>query len=166
MERRAVWAASDSSARSRSAIAPATRKRPLPAAEIDGAEVSWALPYGNAQAAYPRAAPSVGKMMAGSAGAAATGETSLRSSYTWIRKRCVASNEHDIGDENDGLGVARFAARVGRFRRYLDGIAFFDRAGRLPLDRQLEAAFHDIGGFDSRMRVSGDGHARLYRRFH
>src|SRR5260221_12890576 len=41
MEPRAVWAASDNSARSRSAMPPAARKRPLPAAEIDGAEVSW-----------------------------------------------------------------------------------------------------------------------------
>src|SRR5262249_24188309 len=36
-----VWAASDSSAPLRSALAPAARKRPLPAAGIDGAEVSW-----------------------------------------------------------------------------------------------------------------------------
>src|SRR5439155_24201406 len=64
---------------------------------------------------------------------------------------------HDIGDENDGLGVARLAARMGGFGRYLEAIAFFDRAGRLPLDGKLEAAFHDISGFDSRMRVSGDG---------
>src|SRR5215510_9634679 len=43
---------------------------------------------------------------------------------------------------------------------------FFDHPGRLPLDGELEAAFYDVRGFDSRMRVSGDGHARLYRRFH
>jgi hypothetical protein len=66
---------------------PAARKRPLPDAEIDGAEVSWALPYRNAQAAYPRAVPSVAKVRAGGAGAAATEETSLRSSYASIGKR-------------------------------------------------------------------------------
>src|SRR6516225_12169863 len=64
MEPRGVWAASDSSARARSVMPPAARKQPLPAAEIDGAEVSWALPYRNAQAAYPRAAPAVGEVIA------------------------------------------------------------------------------------------------------
>src|SRR5262252_415714 len=168
MERRGVWAASDSSARARSAMPPAARKQPLPDAEIDGAEVSWALPYRNAQAAYPRAAPAVGDFA----------QVILTSS----RKRCVASKRatakrlggrgeglsllHDIGDENDALGVASLAARMGRFRRYVEAIAFLDHPGRLPLDGKLEAAFQDISGFDPRMRVSGDGHAGLNRRFH
>src|SRR6516225_6906210 len=168
MEPRGVWAASDSSARARSVMPPAARKQPLPDAEIDGAEVSWALPYRNAQAAYPRAAPAVGDFA----------QVILTSS----RKRCVASKRatakrlggrgeglsllHDIGDENDALGVASLAARTGCFRRYVEAIAFLDHPGRLPLDGKLEAAFQDIGGFDPRMRVSGDGHARLNRRFH
>jgi hypothetical protein len=36
----------------------------------------------------------------------------------------------------------------------------------LTLYGKLEAAFQDIGGFDSRMRVPPDGHSGLYRRFH
>src|SRR5262245_40814364 len=64
------------------------------------------------------------------------------------------------------LASPGFATGVGRFRRYMEAIAFFDHPGRLPLDGELEAAFYDVRGFDSRMRVSGDGHARLYRRFH
>ncbi len=52
-----------------------------------------------------------------------------------------------------------------RFGRYLEGIACFDCAGRLTLYGKLEAAFQDIGGFDSRMRVSPDRHPCLYCRF-
>lgn len=53
--------------------------------------------------------------------------------------------------------------RVGR---YLECIACFDCAGRLTLYGKLEAAFQDIGGLDSRMRVSPDGHSSLDCRFH
>lgn len=55
---------------------------------------------------------------------------------------------------------------MGRFGRYLEAIAYFEYAGRLTLYGKLETTFHDIGGFDSRMRVSPDRHSRLYRRFH
>ena len=55
---------------------------------------------------------------------------------------------------------------MGRFGRYLEGIACFDGAGRLTLYGKLEAALQDIGRFDSRMRVSPDGRASLYCRFH
>src|SRR6266404_9757744 len=44
---------------------------------------------------------------------------------------------HDIGDENDAFGIASLATRMGRFGRYLEAIAFFDHAGRLPLDGKL-----------------------------
>src|SRR2546426_9303978 len=73
---------------------------------------------------------------------------------------------HDIGDENSALGAAGLATRMGRFRRYLEAIAWFEHAGRLTLYGKLEAAFQDIGGFDTRMRVSRDGYLRLYGRFH
>ena len=52
-----------------------------------------------------------------------------------------------------------------RFGRYLEGITWFGCAGRLTLYGKLEAAFQDIGGFDSRMRVSPDRHACLDCRF-
>ena len=55
---------------------------------------------------------------------------------------------------------------MGRLGRYLEGIAYFEYAGRLTLYGKLETTFHDIGGFDSRMRVSPDRHSRLYCRFH
>jgi hypothetical protein len=73
---------------------------------------------------------------------------------------------HNIGDKNSGLGVASLSTRMGRFGRYLEAIAYFEYAGRLTLYGKLETTFHDIGGFDSRMRVSPDRHSRLYRRFH
>jgi hypothetical protein len=60
-------------------------------------------------------------------------------------------------------GIRHVGARLGR---YLEAIACFDCAGRLTLYGKLEAAFQDIGGFDSRMRVSPDRHSRLYCRFH
>src|SRR5206468_11200797 len=69
---------------------------------------------------------------------------------------------HNIGDKNSGLGAARLTPRVWRLRGYLEGIASFDCAGRLTLYGKLEAAFQDIGGFDSGMRVSPDRHSRLY----
>src|SRR5215467_11754 len=99
-----------------------------------------ALPYRNAQAAY---VTSKAKRLGG------RGEG--------------LSLLHDIGDENDAPGVPRLATRMGRFRRDVEAVAFLDHPGRLPLDGKLEAALQDIGGFDSRMCVSGDGHARLYR---
>jgi hypothetical protein len=55
---------------------------------------------------------------------------------------------------------------MGRLGRYLEGIAYFEYAGRLTLYGKLKTTFHDIGGFDSRMRVSPDRHSRLYCRFH
>src|SRR5262249_51328517 len=176
-----VWVASDSSAHSRSAIAPAARKRPLPAAEIDGAEVSWRFRT-EMLPPCPRAAPLIGEVTADGADAAARNRTSRRSWYTLIRERRAASKRapaqrsgwrgeglsllHDIGDEDDALGVARLATRMGRFGRDVEAIAFLEHTGRLTLYRKLEAAFQHIGGFDSRMRVSRDGHARLYGRFH
>src|SRR5262249_21145604 len=148
MERRGVWAASDSSGRARSAMPPAARKQRLPEAEIDGAEVSWALPYRNARAASPRSARGW-RGHSGGAGAAATEETSLRSSYSSSRKRCVASKRatakrlggrgegvsllHDISDENDALGVAGLATGMGPFRRLGGAIAFVVPPGALPL---------------------------------
>src|SRR6266481_3684754 len=45
---------------------------------------------------------------------------------------------HDIGDENDALGVAGLAPRMGRFGRYVEAIAFFEHAGRLTLYGKLE----------------------------
>ena len=53
-----------------------------------------------------------------------------------------------------------------RFGRYLECIAGFERAGRLTLYGKLEAAFQDIGGLDSRMRVPPDGRSGVYRHFH
>src|SRR5262245_19997492 len=116
------------------------------------------------------------------AGAAARNRTSPRSCYTLIRAHRAATKPapaqrlgrrgeglsllHDIGDENDALGVASLTTRMGRFGRDVEAIAFFERAGRLTLDGKLEAAFQHIGGFDPRMRVSRDRHARLYGRFH
>jgi hypothetical protein len=55
---------------------------------------------------------------------------------------------------------------MGRFGWDVEAIAFFEHAGRLTLYGKLEAAFQHIGGFDPRMRVSRDGHPRLYGRFH
>jgi hypothetical protein len=49
---------------------------------------------------------------------------------------------------------------MGRLGRYLEAIACFDRAGRLALYRKLETALQDVGGLDSRMRVSPDRHSR------
>src|SRR6202030_4709067 len=72
---------------------------------------------------------------------------------------------HDVGDEDDGLCGAGLAARMGRFRRYLEGVALLDGAGRLALHGKLEAGFQDIGGFDARMGVPPDRHARLDGRF-
>jgi len=77
---------------------PAARKRPLPDAEIDGAEVSWARKSHGASVKecsppYPRAAPSVGEAVADGTGAAATDGTSLGSSTASVRARRVASNE-------------------------------------------------------------------------
>src|SRR5262245_50340945 len=130
----------------------------------------------------PRAAPLIGEVTADGADAAARNRTSRRSCYTLIRERRAASKRapakrsgwrgeglsllHDIGDEDDALGVARLATRMGRFGRDVEAIAFLEHTGRLTLYRKLEAAFQHIGGFDSRMRVSRHGHARLYGRFH
>lgn len=73
---------------------------------------------------------------------------------------------HDIRNENSGLGVARLTTRVWRFGGYLEAITCFERNGLPTLYRKLEAAFQDIGGFDSRMLVSRNRHSRLYGRFH
>ena len=73
---------------------------------------------------------------------------------------------HHIGDDQSGSGIAGLATRMRCFGRYLESIACLDRAGRLTLDRKLEAAFHHIGGFDSRMRVSRDRDPRLDYCFH
>ena len=53
---------------------------------------------------------------------------------------------------------------MGRLGRYLEGIACFHRAGRLTLYGKFEAAFQDVSGFDSRMRVSRDGGSLFYCR--
>ena len=53
-----------------------------------------------------------------------------------------------------------------RFRRYLEAIAWFDCAGWLTLYGKFEAAFQNIGRFDSRVRVSRDRHAGLYCSFY
>ena len=42
----------------------------------------------------------------------------------------------------------------------------FDCASGLTLYGKLNAAFQDIGGFDSRMRVARDRNASLYGCFH
>src|SRR3981081_2443096 len=44
---------------------------------------------------------------------------------------------HNIGDQNSGLGVARLATGMGRSGRYLEGIAYFECAGRLTLYGKL-----------------------------
>jgi hypothetical protein len=91
-------------------------------------------------------------------------ERQLQQCLSW---RCEGlSLLHNIGDENSGLGVAGLTPRMRRFGRYLEGIACLDSAGRLTLYGKLETAFQDIGGFDSRMRVSPDGRSSLYCRFH
>ena len=64
---------------------------------------------------------------------------------------------HNIRDQNDALGVDRLTTCMGRLGRYLEGIASFDRAGRLTLYGKFEGAFEDVSGFDSRMRVSRNG---------
>jgi len=55
---------------------------------------------------------------------------------------------------------------MGRSRRHLERIARLQRAGRLTFDGEFEAAFNDIGGLDSRMRVAPDRHSRFYFRLH
>jgi hypothetical protein len=40
---------------------------------------------------------------------------------------------HNVCDENDGLDVGRLTACMGCLGRYLEAIAFLDRAGRLTL---------------------------------
>ena len=55
---------------------------------------------------------------------------------------------------------------MGRFGRYLDGIAGFHCAGCLTLYGKLEAAFQEIGGFDFRVCMPTDRHSSLYCRFH
>ena len=55
---------------------------------------------------------------------------------------------------------------MGRLGRYLEGIACFDRTGRLALYGKFEGAFEDVSGFDSRMRVPRHGHAGLDRCFY
>ena len=53
-----------------------------------------------------------------------------------------------------------------RFRRYLEAIAWFDCAGWLTVYRKFEAAFQNVGRFDSRVRVSRDRHTGVYCRFY
>jgi hypothetical protein len=161
----------------RSAIAPAARKRPLPAAKIDGVEVSWRFRT-EMLATMPASGALDRRGDADGAGAAVRNRTSPRSCYTLIREHGAASKRapaqrlgrrgeglsllYDIGDENDALGVASLTTRMRRFGRDVEAIAFFDRAGRLTLDGKLEAAFQHIGGFDPRMRVPRDGRPALW----
>jgi hypothetical protein len=53
---------------------------------------------------------------------------------------------------------------MGCLGRYLEGIAFFDRAGRLTLYGKFEGAFDNVSGFDPRMRVSRNGGSLFYCR--
>jgi len=55
---------------------------------------------------------------------------------------------------------------MGRFWRYLEAIAGFKHAGRLPLYRKLEAAFKDIRRLDSRVGMPTNHHTRIYGRLH
>jgi hypothetical protein len=71
---------------------PAARKRPLPDAEIDGAEVSWRFRK-EMLATMPASSAIIGQAVADGAGAAATEGTPLASSYTSVRERRVASND-------------------------------------------------------------------------
>src|SRR5215472_13217985 len=88
-------------------------------------------------------------------------------SLTSLSRRCERlSLLHNIGDQNSGSDFWRFATRVGRFGRYLEAIAGLDCAGWLTFYGQLEAALHDIGGFDSRMGVPGDFGSGLDCCFH
>jgi len=52
-----------------------------------------------------------------------------------------------------------------RFRRHLKAIARLQRAGRLTLYGKIKATFEDIAGFDTRVRMTGDGHSGFYFHF-
>src|SRR5271166_6090324 len=57
---------------------------------------------------------------------------------------------HHVGDENSCFRFPRFTARMRRFRRYLEAIAWFNGAGWLTLNGKFEAPFQDVGRFNSR----------------
>ena len=81
------------------------------------------------------------------------------------RRRCERlSLLHNVRDQNDALGVGRLTTCMGCLGRYLEGIAFFDRAGRLTLYGKFEGAFDNVSGFDPRMRVSRNGGSLFYCR--
>jgi hypothetical protein len=69
---------------------------------------------------------------------------------------------HHVGDENSCSRFPRFTARMRRFRRYLEAIAWFNGAGWLTLNGNFEAPFLDVGRFNSRM--SRYRHSGLYSR--
>jgi len=71
---------------------------------------------------------------------------------------------HHVGDENPCFHFPRLTARMRRFRRYLEAIAWFNGAGWLTLNGNFEAPFQDVGRFNSRMCVSRDRHSGLYSR--
>ena len=57
---------------------------------------------------------------------------------------------------------------MGCYGRNLESIAGFQRPGWLTLYRKFETAFQDVGGLDTGMRVSRNGHSglnlRLYKK--
>ena len=89
----------------------------------------------------------------------------LAESGYWLSgRREGLSLLHHVGDENSCFRFPRFTARMRRFRRYLEAIAWFNGAGWLTLNGKFEAPFQDVGGFNSRMCVSRYHHSGLYSR--
>ena len=79
----------------------------------------------------------------------------LAESGYWLSGRCEGlSLLHHVGDENSCFRFPGFTARMRRFRRYLEAIAWFNGAGWLTLNGKFQAPFRDVGRFNSRMCVS------------
>ena len=96
---------------------------------------------------------------------AVAGPLQLAESGCWLSGRCEGfSLLHHVGDENPCFRFPRFTARMGRFRRYLEAIAWFNGAGWLTLNGKFEAPFQDVGRFNSRMCVSRYHHSGVYSR--
>ena len=96
---------------------------------------------------------------------AVAGPLQLAESGYWLSGRCEGlSLLHHVGDENSCFRFPRFTARMRRFRRYLEAIAWFNGAGWLTLNGKFEAPFQDVGRFNSRMCVSRYDHSGVYSR--
>ena len=72
---------------------------------------------------------------------------------------------YDIGGRELRLLVAVLNASMGRFSGHLVRIARLQRAGWLALYGEIETAFNNITGFDSRMRVPSNQNSRIYFTF-